>query len=550
MRGLAVKWGARFRAITIEEFPASLACWGDAIAAGCASGKIMILNRITGSQVATLSGHSGMVISFAFSSDGTSLVSGSIDKTIKLWDMQTGGVVKTFCGHTNQVNYVSISADCTTIGSQCQNAIHLWNIQTGECYCTIGQQDRVKYIIFSPMDPRHIIPIPGDNPWQWNIDGHQFDPEYNHYRIVFSPNGAWFVSYEQGTFMLQTSDSGEIVARFNVTNWFYGDPSCFCFSPNSKLIAIGDKNITKVWDITGSDPHLVETFVGHTSIIIALAFSSSSSIVSSSNDGSVGFWQISVQSTDPVITNSKSTPLASVQIKSITLQANDGITISLDGVVRTWNISTGHCKTSFQTPAKDTYWSDVRLIDGLLILVWVKGQKIHIWDVEEGKPIQTIDAEQPTSTVDKGWGVKDLRISGDGSKVFCMYPCTIQAWSIWTGEAVIGVNYDFYNLQKSLIVDGSRLWAHSNVFVKGWDFGVAGPLPVEVQDWPTIQINDTKVWDINLSGVRDTVSGDTFFQLGGRLAQPADVQLDGWYLAVRYPFGEMLILDFNHMFPQ
>jgi WD40 repeat protein len=55
-----------------------------------------------------------------FSSDGTSLVSGSDDNTVKLWDIQTGGVVRTFYGHTGRVWCVSISADCIKIVSGSQ----------------------------------------------------------------------------------------------------------------------------------------------------------------------------------------------------------------------------------------------------------------------------------------------------------------------------------------------------------------------------------------------------------------------------------------------
>jgi WD40 repeat protein len=104
-------------------------------------GDIIILDAITGSQMAVLSGHT-WVNCLTFSSDGKSLVSGSDDKTVKLWDMQTGGVVKTFHGHTQWVWSVSISADHTRIASGSgDHTICLWDIQTGECLCTIQQPD-------------------------------------------------------------------------------------------------------------------------------------------------------------------------------------------------------------------------------------------------------------------------------------------------------------------------------------------------------------------------------------------------------------------------
>lgn len=34
------------------------------------------------------------------------------------------------------------------------------------------------------------------------------------------------------------------------------------------------------------------------------------------------------------------------------------------------------------------------------------------------------------------YNAKDLRVSGDGSKFFCLYKMSIQAWFIGTGEVV------------------------------------------------------------------------------------------------------------------
>jgi len=111
--GLPEKWGMCSRIVQLDTMPLALSCLNSIIAVGSRGRAIIILDRVTGSQVATLSGHTGWVRSLTFSSDGTSLVSGSDDRTIKLWDIQTGGVAKVFTGHTNWVYSVSISADHT-----------------------------------------------------------------------------------------------------------------------------------------------------------------------------------------------------------------------------------------------------------------------------------------------------------------------------------------------------------------------------------------------------------------------------------------------------
>ena len=539
--GIPAEWGTCSRTVVLNSGLLSLACWKNIIAVGLRSGKIIILDGITGTQSAVLPGHPDWVRSVVFSSDGTLLVSGSDDETVKLWDVQTGGVVNTFHGHTNWIYSVSLSADCTMIASGSgDKTIRLWNIQTRECCQIIEQQGMVDCVIFSSTNPQHLMSISDGKVWKWDINGHHTGPPHDGSWVAFSSDGTQFVSCKGEDIEVQNCDTQVIVAKFHMAN---SDPSRCCFSPNGRLIAIATSNTICVWDITGSDPHIIETFVGHSGYITSLAFSSPSSLISSSYDKSVKFWQISTSLTKPAATDPKSTTFTSAPIKSITLQAKDGIAFSCDedGVVRTWDISTGCCKGSFQTQAKDYNKRDIQLIDSRLIFVWQVDKKLHIWDVEKGEPIQIVDIP--------GSDVEDVKISGDGSKVFCLHFESVQAWSIWTGEGVGEAKLEYSKYRRSLTVEGSRVWVHSPVLeLQGWDFGIPSPSPTQLSDIPSPHLSGTKLWDDDLSGIKDRVSGKVVFQLGGRFAKPVDSQWDGQYLVAGYHSGEVLILDFNHMF--
>ena len=537
--GIPAEWGTCSRTVVLDDSPLSLACWKDIIAVGLESGDIIILDGITGTQSAVFSGHTDEVNSVVFSSDGILLVSGSDDETVKLWDVQTGGVVNTFHGHTDLIRSVSLSADCTMIASGSHDkTIHLWNIQTRECHQIIEQPKLVYHVTFSPINPQHLMSISNGKVWEWDIDGHQTSPPCDGSWVAFSSDGTQFVLCKGEDIEVQNCDTQVIVTKFHMAN---SDPSYCCFSPNGRLIAIATSNNICVWDITGSDPHIIETFVGHTEEITSLAFSSPSSLISSSYDRSVKFWQISTSLVNPAIADPKSTTLTLAPIKCITLQTKDGIAFSCDGdgVVRTWDISTGCCKESFQTPAKDCRNRDIQLIDSRLIFVW-QVDKLHIWDLEKGEPIQIVDIP--------GSDVEDVKISGDGSKVFCLHFKSIQAWSIWTGEGVGEVKLEFSVHRRSLTVDGSRVWVHSPVLkLQGWDFGTPSPSPAQLSDMPSPHLNDTKLWDVNLSEIKDRVSGKVVFQVGGRFVKPVVSQWDGRYLVAGYQSSEVLILDFNHM---
>ena len=544
VKGLPLGWGTCLRTATLGVWILSMTCWKDTIAAGLGSGDIVTLDGITGIRTAILPGHTDRVDALAFLPDGTSLVSGSNDKTIKLWDVQTGGLAKTFYGHTATVWSVSISANCTVIASgSSDKTIRLWDIQTEECHCVIEQQDMVYHVVFYPPDPQHLMFVSGDKVWYWDISQDQTHHTDNGSCIAFSSDGAQFISCQGKDILVHNPSSGATVAEFCVAN--SSTRGC-CFSPDGKLIAVAAGHIAYVYDITSPYPHPSKAFIGHTDHVSSLAFSSPSSLISSSTDGSVKFWQIGSLQTGPALTDPKSTPLTSAEIKTITLQAEDGIAISSDseGMVRTWDILTGHCKMSFQTPAKGPEYSDIQLIDSGLILVWYLYEKIYIWDVEKERPCHTIDV-----ALDFGDNAHDVKISGDGSKVFCLSWSAIKAWSILTGEAVGEVGFEFAPGQTSLSVNGSKVWVlspKSEPLV--WDFGISGSPPVQLSNSPSLHHNKPKLWDIKQSRIIDTVTGKVALQLAGRFAGPTHSQWDGQYLVTGYKSGEVLILDFYHMF--
>jgi len=540
VKGLPAEWGTCLRTVSLDGYVKELSYQNNTIAAGFNT-DIIILNITTGSQTAILSGHAGFVNSVTYSPDRISLVSGSDDKTVKLWDVQTGGVVKTFYGHTSSVWSVSFSADCTRIASgSYDKTIHLWDIQTGECRCVINQEDRVEHVSFFPTDPQHLLSIYAHKVRQWDIDGHQIGHAYDGSHVAFSSNGTQSVSYYIRSVKVRNSSSGVIVAEFQIANEviYY----C-CLSPDGRLIAVASYNTVYVWDITSSTPNLIETFTAHTPHITCLVFSSPSSLISGSLYGSIKFWQIGSSSKD-LLEAPKSTSPTSAETRSITLQAKDGIIITSDsdGVVRTWDIFTGLCKASFQTPAKGFDRRDAQLINGKLIFCWCAYKEINIWDVEKGELLLTID--EPDE-------IEDLKMSEDGSRVFRLAGGFIRAWSIWTGERVGMVETKYKYVHGSLIVDSSRVWVwvYAESYGKGWDFRTPGSSPVELPKTPPCRLhpNGIMLWDIELLRIKDTRTGKVVFQLPKRYGKPRDVQWNDQYLVACFSPTNVLILDFSHI---
>jgi len=543
--GLPVEWGMCFRKVLLNCEGWALSYWNNTIAVGSGDTNILILDTVTGSQIAVLSGHADAVRSLTFSSDGTSLVSGSIDKTVKLWDVQTGGVVKTFHGHTGWVVSVSISADHTTIASGSDDkTLHLWDIQTGECHQVIEHQNLVDCVSFSPENPQHLISTSGGTAQQWDINGHKVGPTYSGSWIAFSPDGTGqFILHARHKVTVQNINSGIVVANFPIT-----DSAFFlcCFSPDGRLVAVTTKKNAYVWDITGSDPHLVETFVGHTNSITSLVFSSPSTLISTSYDGSVRFWQIGVSSADIAMADPEPIPFTPATAKSIALKAKNDVIIpsDLDGVIKTWGISAGPHKESLQTQVRDSYQTSIQLIGNRLIFAWYTDNEINIWDAKKGKRLQTIYMNRD--------GVKDLRILGDGFKIFCLYERSIQVWDIWTGKVVDEVEFE-HRTHEILQIDGLKVWIRISLIIgyhtRGWDFGIPGPSPLQLSDPlpDKLYLNETKQWEIKTSSMKDTVTGKVVFQIPERFGKATHAQWDGQYLVVSFQPNEALVLDFSQV---
>jgi len=550
VKGLPTEWGKCSHTVCLNPFLKGLACWKDLIAVGLASGDISILNAITGISVSVLSGHTGDVDPLIFSLDGTLLVSGSWDNTIKLWDVQTGGVVNTFQGHTDWIFSVSISLDHTMIGSGSNDAtIRLWDTLTGDCCCIIDMEGAINSLSFSPTDPQLLISASRDNTIQWwCIDGYQIGPTYEGDYVALSSDGTCFISWGESGAKVHSCDSGVVIAELQVPDHCF---DCCCFSPDNKVVAGSAGCTIYLWDITKPVPYLIETLVGHTSNIKSLAFSSS--LISVSQEGLIKFWQVGALSGDSVAT--KSLPLTQAPVMSVTLQGGDGIAISSDtaGVVRIWDIITGHCKASISAPIQNIGRRDMRLIDDRLILVGEVDDKIYIWDAKQKEPLLTVNV--PPNLV-------KLRIAGDGSKVFFRRFnnleawSRIQAWSIWTGEVLGEVECPARPRYNSLIVDGPRVGIlFEDSKTQWWDFGITGSTPNILPDTFMDQlhlefVSSVRDWDIGPSSIVDRVTRREVLRLSGRNLKPHDAQWDGQYLVAGYQSGEVLILDFNHLQPQ
>jgi hypothetical protein len=109
-------------------------------------------------------------------------------------------------------------------------------------------------------------------------------------------------------------------------------------------------------------------------------------------------------------------------------------------------------------------------------------------------------------------------------------------------------------------MDGSTIWVDSkDKPLQGWDFGISGSSPVPLFNAHPERTHLHFIYDIDHCfgfeqwsndppRIEDTVTGQVVFQLSGRYAKPCKAQWDGQYLVAGYESGEVLILEFNHLY--
>ena len=249
----------------------------------------------TGKSRLMADGHTGTIYGLSFLKDGKTLVSGSSDCTLRLWNTETQDQQLIRVKHPWSAFYFAFSEDGKTVAiGSTGGRTRLWSRETEDFIATFQASHRhlIDQIAFSPDDKILACGSFGGKIELWDMLNHQRVATLNEHTseimaLAFSPDGK----------TLATAARQEpMIALWNINNiggktvlLVEGDfgPGALAFSPDGKTLVSGHRyGRIYAWDVATREQ--LPIFTKRTSSITALAFSPDGKIlVTGSGDGSI-----------------------------------------------------------------------------------------------------------------------------------------------------------------------------------------------------------------------------------------------------------------------
>jgi len=277
--------------------------------------SIKICNASTGEEFCTLKGHGDPVTSVAFKNDGSTIVSGSWDKTLRLWDVKLGKETQfPITGHTATINVAAFSNDGVMLASASGSpghsdySIRLWYAGTGQPIGNPlhGHTGAVFTVVFD--NTGNMLASGGADCtirlWSTRncVQLKLFDQLHTDsvMSLSYSPDGAFLASASlDNTIIIWNASGGNLM--FGPTLAHSNGVNSVAFAPSGSLLASGGgDNMIKVWSpVRGSPLGRQVELSGHKYPVTSVAFSpDSSTIASGGDDATVRLWDATLAISD------------------------------------------------------------------------------------------------------------------------------------------------------------------------------------------------------------------------------------------------------------
>ena len=326
----------------------------------------------------------GIVRSVAFSPDGKTVLTGSDDKTAKLWSLD-GQLLRTFTGHDGAVISLAFSSDGKVItGSEDQTA-KLWNIENGQLLVTFkGHGEAVtnvafgkeKKLVFTGSEKGRTAKL-------WNMDGRLMQT-----LRLFSYISSIAFSLNRNTILAGSINNTVKVFKINQQQ-IISDNLVVTNESNSNAnnntislkITGNNNNIVELRNFNEDKDKLVTTFKHSQEVTSAVFSPDGKTVLTSSKDQTAKLWKLD----GSLLRTFKDIDSRALSSRALSLDFSPDhqkILIGyVDATARLWNLVDGSLLQTLQSHSDDV-WSVAFSPDGKNILTGSADRTIKLWSID------------------------------------------------------------------------------------------------------------------------------------------------------------------------
>jgi WD40 repeat protein len=362
-------------------------------------------NECKGDQIATYSGHEGMLMGAALAHDGNIIATAGFDRQVLIRITRGGNIITNLPAGDDATCYhvVAFSPDDTLLAVQSQSGITLWNtkdwtvsrILTNAWAPLAFSADGRWFAAFGRASTpgRSRVQVWDTSMWSMRIVGTEIQGQrFAFFAVALSPDGKWLAAAGLSELQLCALTSSN-----STPVWRSGSPPrSLAFSPSSKqLIAGNHDGSCVVWDVPQCQ--VITKFSAHRqgSWVFDLAFSPDGTLLASCGvDQLIHVWDVA---------NWRRVSTLSGHLNEVwTVRfSGDGLNLlssSKDGTARLWKVAP---RRELDQPPDAIFGGMGYTLDGSALLTIDANALLSCWDVASRKLTRTVSLRGTTGPIVK-----------------------------------------------------------------------------------------------------------------------------------------------------